>query len=228
MASIVGLRPGSPLVLDLDLVLGSFRARGPRIENDWRRGEAGSRNSRSDSSESHLHGRAVDDPAVDGLSRVDVPHADGLSDGAVLEVTYQSVGGNEAPVADAGSDQQVTDNDDDGSETVTLDGSGSSDSDGSITSWVWTEGTSQLATGETAQVSLAVGQHTITLTVTDDDSATDDDTTVVTVNEKPNDPPVADAGGDQDLAGSLSPGEPQQPQPHHDQLQADHQRAEKR
>ncbi|MBN2582334.1 MAG: hypothetical protein JXL80_04645, partial [Planctomycetes bacterium] len=122
------------------------------------------------------------------------------ADAPILEVTYTSGGSsNETPVADAGSDQNVTDTDDSGYETVTLDGSGSSDSDGSITSWVWSEGGSPIASGETASVSLAVGTHTITLTVTDDESATDDDTVTVTVNAYTNVPPVADAGSDQNV-----------------------------
>jgi hypothetical protein len=101
--------------------------------------------------------------------------------GAILEVTYTA--GNAAPAAEAGDDQSVSDSDDSGYETVTLDGSGSSDSDGTIVSWVWTEGAAQIATGQTAHVSLAVGTHTITLTVTDDDAATAQDTVASTVIE---------------------------------------------
>ena len=88
---------------------------------------------------------------------------------------------NDAPVADAGSDQTVTDSDDSGSESVTLDGSGSSDSDGSISSYEWSKDGSQIATGETPTVDLDVGSHTITLTVTDDEGATDNDDLVITV-----------------------------------------------
>ena len=80
----------------------------------------------------------------------------------------------------AGIDQTVTDSDSSGSENVILDGSASTDSDGTIVSYVWTENGTQIATGMTPTVDLAVGAHTITLTVTDDDglTATDD----VTVN----------------------------------------------
>ena len=99
-----------------------------------------------------------------------------------LVVTVTS---NQPPTAAAGSDLNVTDTDDSGSETVTLDGSGSSDSDGSIASYVWKEGTSQIATGQTAQHAFAVGTHTVTLTVTDDDGATANDTAVVTVEAEP-------------------------------------------
>ena len=86
------------------------------------------------------------------------------------------------PTADAGPDQTVTDADNNGSESVTLDGSASSDSDGTITSYVWTENSTQIATGATPTVDLAVGTHTITLTVTDDDGLTATDEVVITVN----------------------------------------------
>ena len=56
---------------------------------------------------------------------------------------------NQPPVANAGPDQTVTDSDDNGSEQVTLDGSGSSDPDGTatITSYEWRESGALLATG---------------------------------------------------------------------------------
>jgi len=104
-----------------------------------------------------------------------------------LVATQQAVAA--PPEADAGSDQEVTDNDGTGTETVTLDGSGSSDSDGSITSWVWKEGTSQIAMGETAEVSLSIRLHEITLVVTDDQAGSDSDTVNVRVYTAP--PPVA-------------------------------------
>ena len=88
----------------------------------------------------------------------------------------------EFPTANAGPDQTLTDSDSSGSELVTLDGSGSSDPDGTITDYVWTEGGNQIATGVNPQVDLSVGVHTITLTVTDDDGATDTDEVVITVN----------------------------------------------
>ncbi|HOI56911.1 MAG TPA: PKD domain-containing protein, partial [Phycisphaerae bacterium] len=98
--------------------------------------------------------------------------------GAKLVVTYY--GGIYPPTAEAGEDQVLEDEDYTGGETVTLDGSASSD-DELIVSYVWSEGASQIATGETAEVSLSIGTHEITLTITDDDGATDSDTVTVTV-----------------------------------------------
>jgi PKD repeat protein len=98
-------------------------------------------------------------------------------------------GGNQPPVANAGSDQTVPDDDGSGNESVTLDGSGSTDPDGTIVSYEWLEGVTPTATGATPIVSLGTGSHSITLTVTDDLGGTASDEVIVTVN--PNQPPTA-------------------------------------
>jgi serine protease AprX len=87
---------------------------------------------------------------------------------------------NVAPVADAGPDQTVKVGKN-GQARFSLDGSGSSDSDGAITSYLWRHGTTQV--GSTAQVALSrpVGTYSFSLTVTDDDAATDTDLVTVTV-----------------------------------------------
>ena len=103
---------------------------------------------------------------------------------------------NTPPTANAGSDQTVTDVDGSGTEPVTLNGSGSSDSDGTITSYVWKEGATTIATGVSPSVALSVGVHTLSLTVTDNSRATATDTVIVTVNPRPNTPPTASAGSD--------------------------------
>jgi chitodextrinase len=90
--------------------------------------------------------------------------------------------GNQPPSANAGVDQTVTDGDGNGSENVTLDGSASSDADGAIQTYVWREGGSRIATGANPTVTLSVGQHTITLTVTDNGGLTDTDTVTIAVN----------------------------------------------
>ena len=100
---------------------------------------------------------------------------------------------NLAPIADAGADQTV----DEGNE-VTLDASGSEDSDGSIVSYLWTEEGAEVGTGENIVLSdLSVGTHTITLLVTDDEEATATDSVEITVNAVENLAPIADAGADQ-------------------------------
>ncbi|HUV40321.1 MAG TPA: choice-of-anchor Q domain-containing protein, partial [Sedimentisphaerales bacterium] len=116
-------------------------------------------------------------PSVDfdGASR---PQGDGYDVGAYEFV----VEGNISPVADAGSDQTVVDTDENGSETVSLDGSGSYDPDGTIESYVWKEDGSQIATGATPNVVFDVNYHEVTLEVTDNNSATDTDTVIIIVN----------------------------------------------
>ncbi|MDQ7033420.1 MAG: hypothetical protein Q9P01_00875 [Anaerolineae bacterium] len=87
----------------------------------------------------------------------------------------------EFPIANAGLDQNIIDVDNSGSELVTLDGSLSTDSDGTIVSYAWSENGIVIATGVNPQVSLSVGVHNIILTVTDDDGATGGDIVVITV-----------------------------------------------
>lgn len=111
-------------------------------------------------------------------------------------MTY-SLTPNAKPIANAGPDQTVVDNNDDGSEQVTLNGGASTDPDGSIVSYEWREGTTLLATGASPSVWFNVGTHTLTLEVTDNGGESSTDTVVITVNPKPNVPPVANAGPDQ-------------------------------
>lgn len=92
---------------------------------------------------------------------------------------------NDSPVANAGSDQTVSDGDGNGVESVTLNGSASYDLDGTIVSYRWTEGATVLGTTAVITYDFTVGTHTVTLTVTDDDGATGTDTVIVTISEKP-------------------------------------------
>ena len=75
--------------------------------------------------------------------------------------------------------------------TVNVNGSGSSDPDGTIASHSWTFGDGGTATGATASRTYAAGgTYTVTLTVTDDRGLTDTETRSVTVSG-PNQPPAA-------------------------------------
>jgi len=86
------------------------------------------------------------------------------------------------PTAVAGADQNLTDNDGNGSESAFLDGSSSLDADGTIVSYLWTEGTNQLSTSDTVTLDFTVGTHTVVLTVEDNDGLTGVDTVIITVN----------------------------------------------
>lgn len=69
---------------------------------------------------------------------------------------------------------------------TSVDGSGSTDSDGTITGWAWNFGDGGTATDATAVHDYAAaGTYTVSLTVTDDDGATDTTTQSVTVTAPP-------------------------------------------
>ena len=87
---------------------------------------------------------------------------------------------NSAPVANAGEDQTVRLGD-----KVALDGSKSSDEDGDIVEYKWTDG-NQTWNGERPVISdLSAGRHIITLKVTDNCGATSEDNVTITVISTP-------------------------------------------
>lgn len=88
---------------------------------------------------------------------------------------------NQTPVASAGADQTVTDTDGNGTENVVLNGSSTLDSDGSIVSYEWREGSTLLATGVSPTVPFTLGSHTVTLTVMDNDGAIANDSVQINV-----------------------------------------------
>jgi len=85
---------------------------------------------------------------------------------------------NNAPVANAGTDQNV-----ECQTQVTLDGTQSSDPDNDLLAYEWSEGTTVLGTSPTLAITLPIGVHTITLTVTDPCGSSAQDTVVVTVSD---------------------------------------------
>src|SRR5437867_4015554 len=105
---------------------------------------------------------------------------------------------NRPPVADAGMDQTV-DSTGPGGTSVQLDGSKSSDPDQDVLSFVWKdEAGNVVGTTAVVQLTLPVGAHTFTLTVTDPGGLSSTAGTVVTVVAV-NHPPVAIASADQTL-----------------------------
>ncbi|HEY4517059.1 MAG TPA: S8 family serine peptidase [Candidatus Paceibacterota bacterium] len=85
------------------------------------------------------------------------------------------------PIANAGADQVVVDADANGSESIALDGTGSSDPDGFIASYEWYEGAALIASGVSPTVALPLGSHTITLIVADNEGATASDSVLINV-----------------------------------------------
>lgn len=123
----------------------------------------------------------------------------GLTDSDTVLVTVNGPA-NQPPAANAGTDLTITLP----ANSVTLNGSGSSDQDGTISSYAWSRisGPTQYTLADAAAAStglsnLAAGTYTFKLVVTDNGGLTDADTIVVTVNPAPvNQPPVAKAGTD--------------------------------
>jgi len=99
---------------------------------------------------------------------------------------------NQAPNAYAGENRTEYDVDWDGTAQVWLDGSRSSDRDGSISAYVWLGGADTLAVRARAEVTLALGLHGITLEVTDDRGARASDLVWIAVESAPapNSPPT--------------------------------------
>ncbi|MDA1326073.1 MAG: PKD domain-containing protein, partial [Proteobacteria bacterium] len=76
---------------------------------------------------------------------------------------------NQPPKPNAGADQSHLDLDDDGSATITVDGSASSDPEGSALSYAWYEGEALLGTSQVLTTDLTTtGRHLLVLEVTDD------------------------------------------------------------
>lgn len=92
-----------------------------------------------------------------------------------------------APVANAGPDIRGI-YAHEGVGYINLDGRASSDSDGSIVSYVWTENSTTVATQAFQSVALTTGVHNITLTVTDNSGHTATDTVSVDINLQPVNP----------------------------------------
>ena len=113
------------------------------------------------------------------------------SDSMIVTVT-EAVVLNQAPTANAGPDKSV-----EAGQDVVINGSGS-DSDGTIVAYEWKNGSTVIGTYATLLYrSLVIGNHTLTLTVTDNEGATGVDTVVVTVIKVvTNQAPAANAGAD--------------------------------
>ncbi len=121
---------------------------------------------------------------------------------AIVTVTVNDV--NDDPIANAGTPQTVT-----SGIPINLDGSNSTDIDGTISTYTWSDDISPwTGSGATLTISgglLAVGTHNITLEITDNDGGTATDSVIITVTAAGiNIPPTANAGVDQ----SINDGDP--------------------
>jgi hypothetical protein len=124
---------------------------------------------------------------------------------ALVVVSFNEMTTNVPPTADAGAAQDVN-----GGDTVTLDGTGSSDPEGAIAAYKWEqiEGTSVTLSDSTASKPTFTapnedGRLSFRLTVTDAGGLTGTDSVIVTTHQLAgtNVPPTADAGAAQDVNG---------------------------
>ncbi|MGZ5286157.1 MAG: PKD domain-containing protein, partial [Flavisolibacter sp.] len=116
---------------------------------------------------------------------------DNLNQTASDDVTITVAAVNQPPVANAGTDRNITLP----TNSLTLTGTGT-DTDGSISSYQWTRisgpATYNIVSGTQAQTvinNLVEGLYGFELSVTDNQGATDKDTVIVTVNAAPPPPP---------------------------------------
>jgi hypothetical protein len=93
--------------------------------------------------------------------------SDGQCESAEVTVTITVIPLNRPPVADASATAPLVISPNNLTATALLDGTRSSDPDGDALTYAWSEGMTPLAAGAQASVVLAVGEHTITLTVND-------------------------------------------------------------
>jgi PKD repeat protein len=99
--------------------------------------------------------------------------------------------GNSAPVCDANGPYSAQIG-----QTITFDGTGSSDPDGTNESYLWEFGDGTSGTGASPTHTYATsGTFNVELTVTDDDGASSGCGTTAEIAPAPNEPPVCDADG---------------------------------
>ncbi|MBI4202755.1 MAG: PKD domain-containing protein, partial [Chloroflexi bacterium] len=146
---------------------GSSDADGDVLTYQWNFGDGGSA---SGATPTHTYTSV-------GVFTVSLTVNDGKG-GSDSDSTTATIGAaNQPPVANAGPEKTVT-----LGSAVTLDGSGSSDPDGTIGTYQWSLGNGATATGSIVTYTYPVaGTYTATLTVTDDKGATAQDTAKVTV-----------------------------------------------
>ncbi|HEX8333474.1 MAG TPA: PKD domain-containing protein, partial [Segetibacter sp.] len=122
------------------------------------------------------------------LFKLTVTDNEGGTANDTVEVMVLNPFPNTPPVANAGMDKAITLP----TNSVSLDGSASSDADGVITNFLWNQiagpGTATINNPSASQINISnlqVGIYKFALTVTDDSTATTKDTVLVTVNPAP-------------------------------------------
>lgn len=121
-------------------------------------------------------------PDGENLITLVVTSADGVASSATVTILVTAP--PQAPIANAGPDQNIADSDGEAGEDVTLDGSASADPEGQPLSYEWllqSDPVVTLGTGATLSTRLPDGTNTIVLRVEDPDGNVGTDTVIVTV-----------------------------------------------
>jgi outer membrane autotransporter protein len=132
----------------------------------------------------------------DGISQITLIVTDDSGDKATntaRDTVAITIAGTQTPTADAGANQSIPDRDNIPGEKVRLDGSASSDPDGSIVSYEWFDGQDNLL-GSGAildDVTLPDGDNRIVLVVRDNVGNTASDQVMITVDAAPTRTPLA-------------------------------------
>ncbi len=122
-------------------------------------------------------------PAISALSAVGVNG--GFQAAGVAEIGSPGVAFlNQPPVAAAGADRVVEATGPDGA-NVALDGTGSTDADGDALTYTWTRAGSTIASGVAPTVTLGLGTHVLTLTVSDGKAAGSDTVSIMVRDTTP-------------------------------------------
>lgn len=129
-------------------------------------------------------------PSVDAdallVFQLTVTDNNGETDTDTITVTIENIQGNQAPVADTGSNSSATEND-----LVNLNGSASNDPDGTIVSYSWTQTAGSTVALNSPNAAIAsftapavASSTTLTfeLSVTDNEGATDTSSVTITIN----------------------------------------------
>ena len=115
-----------------------------------------------------------------GIHNIDLTITDNGGQTATDQVAI-TIEQNLLPVAEAGLDRQITDIDENGAESITLDGSASIDPDGTIIAYEWREGAVVLGTQTTLNYDFTIGSHAVDLIVTDNAGAIATDSVLINV-----------------------------------------------
>jgi outer membrane autotransporter protein len=159
-----------------------------------------------ESSESLGSGPTLQARLPDGANTIQLVVTDNSGNAAsdTVLITVNAPTSSSQPTANAGADRTVTDTDSAPGESVVLDGTASTDPNGSIASYTWSrvngESTEVLGSGPTLTVPLPDGENVIRLTVTDIEGNTATDTVIITVNAPVASAPTANAGADRTVA----------------------------